>query len=345
MTISKDTTHKGNNFDFKGKFLVIGCGSIGKRHIHNLLNIGIKNIVAVDIQRDCLIDVQKEFKIDVSSRLETALDTGVKAALICTPPASHISNALLAADVGSHLFIEKPLSNSLNGVDELIRKVKKNNLVTLVGCNYRFHPGIQRVKSLLQTNEIGDVISARAHFGQSLPAWHPWEDYRNGYSAQKTLGGGVTLDRIHEFDYLCWLLNDVKEVFSFTDHLSKLEIDTEDISEVLLRFYNGAIASIHLDYIRPIYECSLDILGEEGIIQWNSQDNYIKCYTVKKMKWEIIKWEDYDENAMYIEEMRHFLRVLNGDEESINDVSNGKKTLQIALAAKDSAKKGKVIPI
>jgi len=345
MTSLNNKTHNDRNLDIKGKFLVIGCGSIGKRHIKNLLYLGIKNIIAFDTRNDRLREMNKEFKIETFARLENALADGVNFVLICTPTSLHIPNALLAARKGCHLFIEKPLSDSLNGIDELIKEVEHKNLITLVACNYRFHPGLQKVKKILKEGIVGNVLSVRAQYGQYLPDCRPWEDYRLIYSAYRCLGGGIILDRIHELDYLRWLFGEVKEIFCLGGHFSKLEIDTEDIAEIILQFENGAVASVHLDYVRRTYDCSLEIIGEQGIIQWCYQDNNLRWYTSTKSKWEAIQWKNYNGNEMYIEEMRHFLRILSGKEESIQDIKEGKKVLEIALAAKRSMEKRKIITL
>ena len=130
--------------------------------------------------------------------------------VITTPTASHLSLALEAAEHGCHLFIEKPLAHAWQGVDRLVDLVEHGRLVTLVGCNLRFHPGLRAVKNLLAEKAVGRVIAVRAEVGQYLPDWHPEEDYRKNYSARRALGGGIVLDAIHEIDYVRWLLGEVR---------------------------------------------------------------------------------------------------------------------------------------
>ena len=251
----------------------------------------------------------------------------------------------MAAREGCHLFIEKPVAHALEGVDELREEVRTRGLATLVGCNFRFHPGLRHVKTLLEDDAIGTVVSARAQFGQYLPDWHPWEDYRLGYSAQKSLGGGVTLDRIHEIDYLRWLLGDVTEVCAMIGRLSHLEIDTEDTAEILLRFASGAFASIHLDYVRRTYDCSLEIVGEEGTVHWSYQDHRVRWRLAGQDSWQVLEWPGYDGNDMYVDELRHFLRVLGGEESSELDAAEGARVLAIAWAAKVGATEKRTVAL
>src|SRR5262249_50073259 len=162
------------------------------------------------------------FGIEVFGKLDDAWHDGVDVAFITAPTRLHIPLALQAAEHGCHLFVEKPLADCLEGVERFLETVKERNLVTLVGCNLRFHPGLIQVKRLLEEGAIGRVIAARVEVGQYLPDWHPQEDYRQGYSARRELGGGVILDAIHEIDYVRWLLGEIVAVACFGGKLSRL---------------------------------------------------------------------------------------------------------------------------
>ena len=328
------------------KILVIGCGSIGKRHIRNIKALIAGNIVAYDIDPKRCSEVEQKYGIVSYNDLEEALSQKPDVAFICTPSSLHVAPALAAAQKGCHLFIEKPLSHSLDNVDELIEIVAQKGLVTLVGCNLRFHPGIATIKDLLAKQMIGKVICARVQAGQYLPDWHPGEDYRSGYSANKSLGGGTILDSIHQIDYVRWFLGDVLQIFCISSKYSSLEIDTEDMAEMLISFQSGAIAEIHLDYIQRFYGHSCHIIGEQGTILWDIHDKQVKLYSADIKQWASYPEKpDYDINEMYIDEMRHFLKCLDGEAVSMQDVKAGKKALEIALAAKESASMGKPIQL
>src|SRR5229473_3673854 len=130
----------------------------------------------------CVPGKPSRFGIEAVEHLEQAWDYRPDVVLITAPTSLHVPLALKAAEVGCHLFIEKPLSNHLEGVEQLLTAVRERNLVTLVGCNLRFHPGLMRIKKLLEERAIGRVIGARVEVGQYLPDWHPQEDYRQSYS-------------------------------------------------------------------------------------------------------------------------------------------------------------------
>ena len=328
------------------KFLVVGCGSIGRRHMRNLLALGENDIVAYDVSLECCRQAEQEYGVKAFSDMDTALAQQPDVAIICTPSSLHISCALSAAENGCHLFIEKPLSHTMDGVDELAALVKKRGLVTLVGCNMRFHPCIAKIKGLLDEGSIGRVISARVQVGQYLPDWHPWEDYRQGYSAKKALGGGIILDGIHEIDYITWLMGGVDKVFCFAGKLSSLEIDTEDTAEILLKLKSGALAEVHLDYVQRSCARACQIIGEEGTILWDINEKKVRLYTAADKKWqEYPQPPDYDLNNMYTDEMKHFIACLEGEAQPVQDIAAGREALLIALAAKESAQTGKMIKL
>ena len=196
----------------------------------------------------------------------------------------------------------------------------------------------------MEEGRIGRVLSAHAEFGQYLPDWHPWEGYQGGYSAQKSLGGGIILDSVHELDYLHWLLGEFKEVYCSADKVSNLEIDVEDTADFVLRLESRAITSVHLDYLQRAYNRSLKLVGGEGTIIWSYQDNLVKLYSAAERKWQVFeKGVPYDANEMYVEEMKHFLRCIEGKDSPIMDGREGKRILETALAAKKSSQFKKAI--
>ena len=328
------------------RFLVIGCGSIGKRHISNLIALNTGEILAFDVRGDRRSEVESQFGVEALDNLEDAWKRGPDVALITAPTSAHVSLALQAAEHGCHLFIEKPLSDRLEGVAQLLKAVQEKNLVTLVGCNLRFHPGLANVKKLLEEGAIGRVVAARVEVGQYLPDWHPWEDYRQGYSARRDQGGGVILDAIHEIDYIRWMLGEVEAVACFTGKLSHLDIETEDTAAILLRFTSGAIGEVHMDYVQRAYSRTCHIIGDEGTIRWDYMAGEVRWYSAAAREWQVFAnppgWEP---NQMYLEEMQHFLKCLTREEEPALDVFEGTRVLEVAVGAKASAETGQLVEL
>ena len=208
----------------------------------------------------------------------------------------------------------------------------------------RFHPGLVVVKRLLEQGVAGRVVAARVEVGNYLPDWHPYEDYRQGYSARSDLGGGILLDAIHEIDYIRWLLGPVRSVACFFDKLSHLEIQTEDTAALLLRFTQGTIGEVHLDYVRRTYSRTSQIIGDEGTVCWDYSAGEVRVYRAASKAWETIaNPSGWQPNQMYVDELAHFVRCLDGRETPTLDIFDAARVLDIVLAAKESSLTGRVI--
>ncbi len=325
------------------KFLVVGCGSIGSRHLRNLVSIGEKELIAVDPDPGRRDIAQREWGAKPYPTFNEELAEIADVVFVTLPSSSHLEVATLAAKFGCHLFVEKPLACSLEGVDELLDSVRQNKLVGFLGSNWKFHPALQRIKDLLDEEVIGRVLTARFMAGQYLPDWHPWEDYRNTYSAQESLGGGVIFDS-HELDYASWFLGPVKELVCFSGHLSDLEIDTEDVASMLLRFQSGVIAQIQLDYLCRNYTRRYEFLGAEGTILWDVHSRMVELYEADGDSWR--RWDtprNYDNNSMFVDELKHFLNCIEGIEEPVTSLATGREVLALLLSAHQSNRERRVL--
>ena len=328
------------------RVLVLGCGSIGRRHIKNLRTLGVDDLIAFDPNADQLKAVSAQFKVMPVESLEQAWSREPQVAVITAPTSFHGPLALNCASHQCHIFVEKPLSHTWEGIERLLELVKENDLISLVGCNMRFHPGLVTVKNLLEDQAVGTVIATRIEVGHYLPDWHPGEDYRRSYSARNELGGGVILDAIHEIDYSRWLLGEVLGVYCLAGKLSGLEIDTEDTAAILLRFSSGVFGEVHLDYIQRCYSRTCQIIGEEGTIHWDYSTGQVRWYSARTKRWKVFSNPpDWEPNQMYMDEMKHFLRCLEGQERSVVDAWEGARALQVALAAKQSAQQNQWLAV
>ena len=324
------------------KILIVGYGSIGKRHLENiLLQKNIKIIVCT--KRNDLTKLEKKGIIIVNT-IADALLHKPNIAFITNETSYHIKTAIKLAENGIHLFIEKPLSHSIKDIKKLEKIVNENKIIVQIGCDHRFHPCIKKIKNILDSKKLGKIISAYVENSSYLPDWHPYEDYRKGYAAKKELGGGIALTMIHELDFLYWFFGDVKKVFSITGKFSDLEISADDLSMMTLNFNQNIIVQLHLDYFsRPEFK-SCKIKGIDGTVYWNSDLNEVKIYSQNKKQWKtVLKKEDFKRNSMFIDELKYFLKCVKNKEETFNSIKDGKKTLQIVLDAKKSSKQGKII--
>jgi predicted dehydrogenase len=328
-----------NRAQISHRALVVGAGSIGQRHLKNLRALGVQELLACDPDRQRL-EALKELQVAGFTDFAESLAVGKpEIVLICTPPVFHVTQSIDALKIGAHVFIEKPLSNSLENVDRLVDEARERGRVVQVGYNLRFNPGIGKLKQLIDDSVIGRVLWARLEVGQYLPDWRPSQDYRTSYSAMRELGGGIVLDASHEIDYAIWLLGKPMEVACMAGKVSQLEVDVEDCATLLLRFESGAQADIHLDFVQRSYTRCCKIVGELGTIEWDYSNGEIKIFDAGTARWETQSY-DFDVNDAYVAELRHFLDCIENRQEPIVDLKQGKLVLEVALAAKSAAETG-----
>ena len=322
------------------KFMIAGLGSIGRRHLRNLKALGEEDILLYRSGRSTLQDDELE-GYTTETELDAALAHKPDAVIVSNPTALHLEVAIPAAEAGCHLLIEKPVSHNLERVDELLAAVKRGGGKVLVGYQFRFHPGLQAVKRWLVEGRIGKPISAHAHWGEYLPDWHPWEDYRQSYAARRDLGGGVVLTLCHPFDYLRWLMGEVVSVTSWTGQIGELDLDVEDIAEAIIEFDSGAVGHVHLDYFQRPSAHRLEIIGTEGTIRWDNADGYASIYQGGEGECESSSLPDgFDRNALFIAEIRNFIEVARGRVEPECNLEDGIQALIIAVDVLTSRNKG-----
>ena len=327
------------------RFLIAGLGSIGRRHLKNLLSLGQRDILLFRSKLSTLPEDELE-GIPVEVDLQRALAAKPDAVIISNPTALHLGIAIPAAQAGCSLFLEKPLSNNLERIPELENAIVSGGGKIFMGFQYRFHPGLQTIKRFLEKNEIGRVIYSRCQWGEYLPDWHPWENYRKGYSARSDLGGGVVLSLCHPIDYLHWLLGEVTQVYAFTGKLSDLEIEVEDTAEIILQFASGVLGSLHLDYIQQPARHVLEIAGIEGSIKWNYADGAVYLFRNSTHQWEVFPLKTgFERNNLFLDEMRHFIEVIESNVQPICSLQDGIFVQKITDSIYQSSHKGCIVDI
>lgn len=316
------------------KVLVVGCGSIGRRHLGNLKLLGVKDFILCDTAGDMLDRAAEGLVRPVlTASFDDALGHKPDAAVVCTPSSMHLAMSLALVKAGSHVLIEKPLSHTLEGVEELDAAVKEKGVAAMMAMCYRYHPVFLRVKSLLDGNAVGRVLHVNYYGGHYLPDWHPYADYRTEYASKKRLGGGVVLTSIHSLDNLRWLFGEVAEARGWVDKVSDLVMDVEDLAMAVLKMKSGVYVSWHSDFIQRANQHRLVVTGEIGTIRCDFIDSLVEVYLAEERKWMTEK-VPYEVNTMYVNEMRHFLGCIESNVVPDVGVGDGIKTLKLALDVK-----------
>ncbi|MDW8227736.1 MAG: Gfo/Idh/MocA family oxidoreductase [Anaerolineales bacterium] len=341
------------------KFLIVGLGGIGQRHLRNLLTVlgeqaeirAVSPRTDLPVLTDKLtveqgITLQEKYGLHIYPDLDSGLGWHPDAVFICTPSSMHVPQAIQAARAGAHLFIEKPLSHTLDSIEELVAEIEKRHLVAVVGYQMRFHPGLQRLRALLQEGKVGRLLAVHAEIGEYLPGWHPYEDYRKMYASQRALGGGVILSQIHEMDYLYWLFGLPRRLFALGGQFSRLEVDVEDTADILLEFQvegRPLPVSLHEDYLQRPPSRSCKVVGDAGKIILDFPTASLTFYDAEGQEAEKTVFSDFQRNQMFLAEIRHFWQALHGQPHDLVSLRDGIQSLRMALAAKESLETGSVI--
>jgi len=328
------------------KALVLGGGSIGTRHLRNLAAVGVGELGVVDTDPQRLAGLASDCDATLFAQLEAGMTWSPDFVVVATPTNLHARHALETARRGCDVFVEKPLSHSPGQLAELAQMVERKNLISLVGCNMRFHPGPAKVKELLAKGVLGRILFARVHAGSYLPDWRPGADYRSNYAAREATGGGCILDFIHEIDLTRWYLGDVQDVVCVTAHTGSLEISTEDVAVLVGRHATGALSEIHLDYVQRTYERGCQIVGERGSIFWDFAARQVRWFDAASGNWatfsQPVGWEL---NDMYRDEMQHFVECVRARRPTVLPIPEAVSVMQIAFAAKTSARDGRIVAV
>ena len=293
------------------KFLICGVGSIGSRHLENIIELGYSDIILLRTGKSNIPSLDKYSKYQTFYNIEDALAQNPDICVISNPTSLHVKTAIIAANSGCHLFIEKPLSHSLEGLSELESIIKRKKLISLVTYQFRYNPHIKLLKNLIiNTTKYGVPIYASAEWSEYLPDWHPWEDYKQSYASNSELGGGVLLTQIHPLNYLNFLFGDIKKVLVHKQASKNLGINVDDTADILIDFSNGMSGHVHVDFIQKPRVHNLKIVTSLGRFEWNCHENTL-IFLDMSGDIEEFKNPKFERNDMFVKMMSSFINDVN----------------------------------
>jgi predicted dehydrogenase len=321
--------------DAKLLVAVLGVGSIGLRHLRNFLSLGVERLVCFEPDPARRELVTQELPVTCLAELDAVWAHEPTVVIIAAPTELHLPLALATVSHGAHLFIEKPLSHSMDGVELLDTEAKRKGLVTMVGCNMRFHPGPATVRRLLEEKALGTALCARLQASSFLPRWRPEQDYRKSYSASPDSGGAI-LDCIHEIDLASWYFGPGVVLASATVPASSLGLSTDGTAEILIEHDSGVLASLHLNFMQRDYRRGCQIAGTHGTIYW---DFAMRCVEVfgedGTLSQSYAEPEGWEINQMYVDELAYFLQCVDRQQQTHNSISDARRVLALALEARN----------
>lgn len=325
------------------KALVVGSGSIARRHLANFRRLlPHAEVGCVSASGRPLADGETCATTQHPS-LAAAIAWAPDLAVIASPAPLHLDQACLLLDAGIPVLIEKPLSDSLGRVRDASPLLARHRDRIEVAYNLRFLSSARRMKALIDEGRAGRILGLRIEVGQYLPDWRPNADYRRQVSANRSLGGGVLLELSHELDYITWLFGRFDHVFCIAANSGQLEIDVEDHADILLS-RNGLTAQVHLDFLQRRASRSCKVIGSNGTLQWDLIANRI---LLEGPAGEEVLFSDpaADRNDMYVEQLRGFIEVAAGRTAPRITLEDGLVVLDMIEAMRQSAATGRQVPL
>jgi predicted dehydrogenase len=327
--------------------LAVGLGSIGRRHT-KLFSKYFKSIHIADINPSRLDEAKKTIKVNktFTNYKEAIQKEKYDAILITTPPHLHLEIANAAVKKNINLFIEKPLGMNTKGWKKISDKCKKKKIVNYVAYCHRHINYTQKLKKILDNNEIGKVLNANMRWGSYLPDWHPWEDYRSFYMAKKKQGGGALLDESHGIDLIRYLLGEASGVFAKVEKISDLQITSDDHAFLTLKMKKNILVHINFDLISRFPRVNLEINGSDGSIIWDRVSHEIKIYKAKSKKWKHMNFSKDDFLDMYERQAKHMIKLISNKKiRHSQDIEDSIKTQKIIDKSFESSKKNNFLKI
>ncbi len=307
--------------------LIIGAGSIGERYVRNLWMLGYTNIVVLRTRNLPFRDIGKA-RVTISTSWIEVEALKPRVAFICSPTGMHLGSAVECVNRGIHVLVEKPLSHITDGLDKLAHKAFDRKVLIQVGYMMRYHPLIKKINHMVSSNLLGKLLHIQSHWGEYLPDWHPWEDYRNSYAARRAMGGGVALTLSHDLDLANWMagsqLIDHKRLYNYS---SSLEVDVESGADFLLQYSNGVSAHVHLNYFQKVKERWYQYIFENAVVRIDFFRNEM---IIKKPEEETIeRLEKFDRNDLFIEQIKYFFSVIDHPEKSASNIAESKQIINL----------------
>ena len=327
------------------RILIVGGGSIGERHVRCFLKTGRAEVALCDNRPERLRQIAAAYPlIGAHADFNQAALSEFHAAVICVPADLHVPWASRVVEAGAHVLIEKPLSLSLDGCDDLERLAKKKGRVVGVAHVRRAMPAMQAVKRELDSGKIGEALACSCIVGYDHRTARP--DYRDTYWAHRDQGGGAIFDvSSHVTNMLQWYLGPIQSVMAVYEHLQIEGTDAEDTLACLLRFRNSpAVGTVHVVAWQAHRTDQLILSGTKGSIHCDGWEGRVGV-ALRDGRWtwtEGLKDKPDSKgqtDGPFIYEANNFLDAMEGKGELLCPLSEARHTIEVCLAISESGRR------
>lgn len=303
------------------KILIIGLGSIGRKHVDGILN-HIPDARIYALRSDNGGDLYRSVK-NIYDKSEIPSDLNF--VVISNITAAHAGTILNMIQYNCPLFIEKPVLSNTNYVEEISKQLKESEISSYVACNMRFYPAIVFIKNYLKKYDIR-INEVNIYCGSYLPDWRPGKDFRAIYSSNKSMGGGVHLDLIHELDYCCWLFGFPNSSKCLHMNKSSLCIDAIDSARYLFA-YTEFNACISLNYYRRDAKRQIEIVTSNDTLTIDLLQNKV----ISNVSGEILFQSDVGIIDTYTMQIKYFVNQIKSGGVLMNNFDYAVELLKLAI--------------
>lgn len=324
--------------------LIIGCGSIGERHLRCFQRTGRCSVAACDTNPALLADMKDRYAAPGFATLDEALASGgFDAAVICTPAHLHLPMALKLLDAGLHLLIEKPLALDTTLVPQVREAIARAD--RFVGVAYVYHcmPWMVGAREFLKSGELGRVLQASVVCGQHFPTFRP--AYRDIYYARHEHGGGAIQDALtHVANAVEWLIGPCSRVFCDASHQMLEGVTVEDTVNVCAR-HDGALVSYAMTQFQAPNEVLFQFHGERGSLKIEVHNRRWGVMHHGGEGWDWRETPPLERDDLFITQAQAFLDGIEGRPSLLSTFDEGVQTLKFNHAALHSVHVGMPITI
>ena len=325
---------------------VIGSGSIGQRHIRNLRNLGINNITALRSKQRKELQLDRELGLKEVSDWEELWASKPDVAIVSNPTSLHLETIQQCLPNVRGIFIEKPLSNSLLGIEQLLTEIAQRRVTTFVGHNLQFHPIVKNIQRFLNRDDVGKPVVFQAQVGQWIEDWHPGRDFKSAYYARKDLGGGSLLSLIHEVHMATEFFGPARQVTAFLPKSDLVALEVDEIADVMIQHGNGTVSQLHLDMIqRPAHREGV-VSCERGYISYDFVSRRVEATVAESEMLTPLAIAEDSLQQSYLDEMSTFLQfVREGKVRHEHDAWRATQSLAVVDCARIACEMNTVVAL
>jgi predicted dehydrogenase len=317
------------------RILVIGVGSIGERHVRCFQRTARATVSIVETNGELRREIQARYGIEEAFEdTESALRNPFDAAVICTPANSHIPLAIQCARRGLHLLIEKPLSTTQSGMEELAGIVREKKLTAAVAYVMRAHPALAAMRREIHSGRFGQPVELVAITGQHFPTYRP--AFRDIYYADRARGGGAIQDALtHVLNAGEWLVGPVTRLAADAAHQVLEGVSVEDTVHVLTR-HGNVLGSYSLNQHQAPNEFTLTVVCQKGTIRFENHLHRHRWIVTPGSEWQDVSIEPLERDSLFVAQAERFLAAIEG-EPPLCSLAEGEQTLRVNLAVLKAA--------